>query len=474
MTTTYGTPSPPPLWSTPRRDRPTWANPERLAALEQLSGVRFMAWQRHVLSVALELDDAGRLAYPTVVLSVGRQEGKSSLIDALIAARCLARPRQRSVYLCQDRKLAAERLIDYATGPASRYVRTLARSNGSERLTWRNGSRWSVAAATSSSARGRSLDLVVIDEAAVLGWDVVDAIGPTQAARPDPQLWLTSNAGTAGAAMFWSYVELGRDAAHADPGAGLAYFEWSAGVDADRDDPATWRAAMPALDVTISPGFVAAKLLELARDPERFDREYLNRWPPGMGEDAGGLDVDAWAAAASPDAAPTGRRMLAFDIAPNRTAAAIAVCGDGPGGIPVVEIVEHRPGTDWLVAAVRRYAREYRPGRVVADDLIAAASVAELARVGLPVEIAGGGELARACSVLEHLLAAGALHHRSQHALDAAILGAVRRQFGDGWAWSRTRSPVDITPLVAATLAAWAWRTRPALPAPIVSGTTAA
>ncbi len=54
---------------------------------------------------------------------------------------------------------------------------------------------------------------------------------------------------------------------------------------------------MPALGVTMTPGFVAAKPAELQREPERFDRQYLNRWPPGMGG-TDGLDLAVWAAAA--------------------------------------------------------------------------------------------------------------------------------------------------------------------------------
>jgi hypothetical protein len=37
----------------------------------------------------------------------------------------------------------------------------------------------------------------------------------------------------------------------------------------------------------------------------------------------------------------------------------------------------------------------------------------------------------------------------------AAIQGAVKRQVGESWAWSRRSSAVDISPLVAATLALW-------------------
>ena len=37
-----------------------------------------------------------------------------------------------------------------------------------------------------------------------------------------------------------------------------------------------------------------------------------------------------------------------------------------------------------------------------------------------------------------------------------AIKGAGTRALGDGWCWSRKSSRVDISPLVASTLALWA------------------
>jgi hypothetical protein len=39
--------------------------------------------------------------------------------------------------------------------------------------------------------------------------------------------------------------------------------------------------------------------------------------------------------------------------------------------------------------------------------------------------------------------------------LDSAVAGAVRRNVGDAWAWGRRTSDIDISPLVAVTLAAW-------------------
>lgn len=459
-----------PRWSTPRRsDRATWATPARLAAVEELLRFRLMPWQRHVLEVALEVLDDGRLAYQTVGLSVGRQEGKSSLIDALLHLRATGRRRQQCVYTCQDRSLGRDRVLELAEGRAARYIAAVQRSNGTERITYVNRSRLAVVAGTAKAGRGRSLDLAVVDEAALLPFAVIDSLGPTQAARPDPQLWVTSNAGDETSLLFWHYTELGRDAAAMDPGRGLAWFEWGAGDDDDRADESTWHRAMPALDVTITRPFVRAKLVELERQPARFDREYLNRWPPGMGGGEG-VDLAAWARAGRPRARAKGPRILAVDVAIDRSYASVCSAGTDGEGRVVVEVLERLPGTAWVPARVKHWRSVHRGAQVVADELVAASVVADLRAAHLPVDTMGGTEYARACMAFDDWLADGRVVHRVQAALDEAVAGAARRHFGDGWAWSRTRSRGDVAPFVGCVLAAWAHRTRRMAPAPQIVG----
>ena len=45
-------------------------------------------------------------------------------------------------------------------------------------------------------------------------------------------------------------------------------------------------------------------------------------------------------------------------------------------------------------------------------------------------------------------------------ALDAAVAGAGKRPLGDSWAWARWGLSVDISPLVAVSLARWGHATR--------------
>jgi hypothetical protein len=66
-------------------------------------------------------------------------------------------------------------------------------------------------------------------------------------------------------------------------------------------------------------------------------------------------------------------------------------------------------------------------------------------------------------------LISGKLAHRDQLPLTAAVSGALRRPLGDAFAWSRKTSPVDISPLYAATFAAYRHLSTPAPVKPMVA-----
>lgn len=72
-----------------------------------------------------------------------------------------------------------------------------------------------------------------------------------------------------------------------------------------------------------------------------------------------------------------------------------------------------------------------------------------------------GGDLAAGCAFLVDLVGRGKLRHRGERELTVALDGAAMRPLGDQWAWSRKNSGVDISPLVAVTLACWGWRWSP-------------
>jgi hypothetical protein len=322
-----------------------------------------------------------------------------------------------------------------------------------------------ITASGERSGHGFTLDEAFIDEAfAQVDDRLVQGFRPAMVTRRDAQLWILSTAGTETSTFLRERVDDGRARVEADERAGVAYFEWSAADDAAIDDPATWASAMPALGVTIELETIAADLATM--DAAEFGRAYLNRWAP---KGVPVFALDEWLACLDPRAAIAGPLAFGVDVAPDRATASIAAAGaGGPAGTVAVELVDRRPGTDWIRARLLELAGRWRPTGVAIDPASPAGSlVPELMAAQLPLTFCTGRAYGQACGALYDDVAAGRLRHRGQAPLDDAVIGARRRSLGDAWAWARSPDAADPSPLIAVTLARHAWATAPILEARI-------
>jgi len=425
------------------------------ARVAKVLGSPLMPWQRQVADVALEVDVTGRLVYRDAVLTVPRQQGKSFLVLVLLLVRALLTPRTNAVYTAQSgldaRKKLAEDWLPAVQSSAIGTQVTAYLAPGRESLRFSNGSVVQLVASTAKSGHGMVLDLGVLDEAFAYGDARTEqALRPAMMTRPDPQLWVVSTAGTPDASPYlYERVQGGRLAVEAGVTEGLAYFEWSAPDDADPADPETWRSCMPALGRTVDEGAVRAAQQSMARS--EFARAYLNRWVASMGEPLVNLDV--WNALAEPDAARPDWVVLGLDVAPKGRSAAITAVGERDG-LLYGSVLDHGEGTDWLLPALGRHVGTDRP-YVLCDEKSVAHLLPEIKHAaGIDRVIAlGVREVPGACEFWLRLVNEGKLRHRGEPELTVALDGAGQRSLGDGWAWSRSKSGADITPLVALTWA---------------------
>jgi hypothetical protein len=81
-------------------------------------------------------------------------------------------------------------------------------------------------------------------------------------------------------------------------------------------------------------------------------------------------------------------------------------------------------------------------------------------KAGVDLVVISAEEHAQACGDFYDAVVDGDLRHIDQDELNAAVAGAERKFSGDAWLWSRRTSSVDISPLVAVTLAHWVARKR--------------
>jgi hypothetical protein len=428
-----------------------------------------LAWQQSVLDVALELLPDGRPAFREVRVTVPRQQGKTAgLLLPVIVHRALGgvdpRP-QRILYTAQDRNHAREKWseqVELLDRSPLRRLYSVRRSNGSEAVRWRTGSVHGITATGETSGHGFTLDLGVIDEAFAQTDDrLVQSFRPAMVTRREAQMWIVSTAGTEESTFLRERVEDGRARVEADERTGVAYFEWSAPDDAAVDDPATWRAAMPALGILIDEETIRSDLA--AMDEGEFARAYLNRWRPG------GTPVFSladWIRCLDPGSAISGPPAFGIDVSPDRSHASIAVAGGRPDLRVHVELVERRSGTDWIPARLAELVARHRPTAVALDPSSPAGSlVTDLTRSAIvpPLLLVTGRQYGQACGAMYDDVQSGRLVHRGQPALDEAVIAARRRAAGDAWAWARPSGGVDPSPLIAATLARWGYANGPRL-----------
>jgi hypothetical protein len=475
----------PPRWGTPRHpDRPS-LGPKLWKVMAKL-GAPPMPWQKYVSDVALEIDlDTGLFAHREVGLSVSRQQGKTELCLGAQIHRALAWPRQNIVYAAQTRGMARQRWEDefwerISGSDLARKAR-VRKSNGNEAILWPGKrSRMGITANTEKAGHGPPLDLGFIDEAFAHEDDRLEqAFSPAMLTRPMAQLWWASAGGTTKSVWLNKKREMGRtliealfaalaeDLAAVRPRA--AYFEWFAPEDMDRADPATWRATLPALGYTVTEAIIAAELEKM--DPAEFDRAYLNRTRKPTPPTDPNVPKAKWPGLVDKASKPAASSVaLAIDVAQDRKHAAISAASLRPDGRVHLEVVAHRPGTDWVVPAVARLHSLWKPVAVaiasagapagsLIDDLIAAG-------IDVPKDkdapergdlaVMRSGDITEACGQLADAMNQGTVQHLDQVPLTAAVNGARTRRVGDAWTLDRTSSLVDISPLCAATFARWA------------------
>ena len=95
---------------------------------------------------------------------------------------------------------------------------------------------------------------------------------------------------------------------------------------------------------------------------------YLNWWPGEIPADWQVIAEADWLALADPSSAAADPVAFAADVTPDRSAAAIAVAGVRPDGLGHVEVVDHRPGTGWVVGRLVELAGKWSPCAIVVDD----------------------------------------------------------------------------------------------------------
>jgi hypothetical protein len=409
--------------------------------------------------VALELEH-GLPAYSTVIVAAPRRAGKTLLTLAVLLDRALGDRRRRAWYTAQSRADAALTLRDEwapAIGASALAPFAPVRlANGSEAVVVPGlGSAVRIFAPTPAALHGQAGDLIMYDEAwsfsRTRGAELEVAARPLMATRPGAQTWILSAAGDIDSTWWADQLDAGRAAAAADNGRGICFLEWSADAPGlDLDAPTVWLESHPAAGHTITLDWLRD---EHARNPEQFRRVYLNI-TDRTGGGAAPIDAEAWARLAVPEWPRRGELVAGVACSPDQQTTAIVVAGT-VADVPVVELVDFRPGHGWAPGRLVELVDRWNVATVALDPggpagvLVRPLRIAGVHLTELPLR-----DCTAASAALVEAVRTSQIRHRPHPALDAAVFGARRRVIGDGsWLFGRRDAEADVAPLEAVTFA---------------------
>jgi hypothetical protein len=328
------------------------------------------------------------------------------------------------------------------------------------------------------AARGAAGDLIIFDEAGWLDEATHNALLPTLSARSAGGKVQVFYAGTAvdqtrhpdGVVL----ASIRRRGIRGDDPR-LCFLEWSAEVldedgnelppdrvpDEVASDPKVQRGCNPAMGARIAESHVDWEFRALDRRGFATERLGVGDWPAEDGLGGGPIDVEQWRSLEDPDSQITGPIVVGFDVGPKQQSS-ICVAGRRDDGLVHLECTDHRLSTGELVERLQQHLNERETRTVIVDAFgVAGAVVTQLEERGVDVHRVSGAEHAEAVGVLMEEVTEETLRHLGSLELLDAVRGAKLRSMGDAHLWSRRHATVDISPLVAGSLAVWGARGMP-------------
>lgn len=434
-----------------------------IAELAERIGQPLLEWQKLILNDMCTVDKNGMFIRKSNLLLIARQSGKSHLARMRVLAGLFVFGEKDILIMSSNRSMAMKSFNIMADiierndflraqlkdGDVKKGIR---RTNGDERIILQSGAQIEVVAATSDGARGRTCDLLWIDELREVSEVAMDAAKSVTIARPNSQRLFTSNAGD----HFSTVLNELHDRCLSYPPKSLGFYEYSAPDYCDIWDRKAWAMANPSLGHLITEEAIeetiASSTVEAARTETLCQWVSVLRspWTPNSWEELADKELVMSVGSYT---------MFAFDIDPSRRSASL-VCGqllpDGRIGMALVQTWESHIAVDELkiAAEIKAWCDTYKPRLVLFDKYTSQAVADRLSNAGVKVEDCSGAQFYTACSTFKDFIDNGRIVHSGQQAFDDQMMNCAAKSNDSSWRIIRKKSAGSVAaPISAAMLA---------------------
>lgn len=427
---------------------------DELLAMTLHSGKQPFGWQQWVVSEMLrERDDAWASRH--FALCVPRQNGKGDVIESRELIGILAAGERKVLHTAHNLETAEDawsRMLErIENNPHLSKLRLrVERSNGRKAIHFEDFGSIYYRTRSRFVGRGFQFDLIVNDEAMYITEGQISSLLPTQATRPRAQ-------------MVYAFTGLFPDSEHmhavrktmveaGQPVNGFSWLEWSIPTDADPSlDEWAVRCNPSMLDGLISLDTVRSERTGIG-NMDAYARERLNlhHYPADavsvMTSDV--LDeIEDHTANHGP------RVVLGIHIAKNLSRSWIAAASILPDGRQLIELIESRPDTYWVVDRIREIIDNNRITDPVYLSTITASGIMakRFDKHRIPYKSLNAADWVKACNNVLEAYQDRTLVHLGQPELTTSLIGARLDDRGQGRIWSWEHSQHELGPTVAAT-----------------------
>lgn len=422
-------------------------------------------WQFTVLEAWLGEQRNGKWSAGRCGLAVPRQNGKNGLLEMVELYKLVVLGR-RILHTAHEVKTARKaflRLCGFFENERqwpelAELVKEIRRTNGQEAVVLTNGASCEFVARSRGSARGYTVDDLMLDEAQELTDEQLEALLPTISSAPSGNPQVTMIGTPPGPNSPGQVFTRMRSAGVEGKDRRLSWHEWSVIGDVDVHDRSLWAQTNPSLGTRLHMSVIEDEVAQMS--PDGFARERLGRWS----EDAatGGIVTAAKWKALESDAPTDGETFYGIKFSPDGETMALSVALRPKDGPIHVEGVFHKPMydgirwlVDWLKAPTPGDAKE-RPrwstcGAIVVDGKAnAPAFVKALLTEGCKerqIKRPTTEDVVAAHSMWLQAIRNGEMTVIDDPAMLASVTGAGRRKIGNlgGWGLEPLTEDVDVT-----------------------------
>jgi phage terminase large subunit-like protein len=429
--------------------------------------IKLDEWQKWLLRHMLERypEDhenpnlAGRLRYRQVVVSMGRQNGKSTLTQALSLYALLMHEQGPTVVgvasSVEQARIVYNRTL-YSVNNNPWLKKRFAKATEHRGMHLVNGAgTYMIRAAKETALQGIAVSFGIVDELHILPEGLYSALTLGTSTKKDGMVVGITTAGDESSTTLMQLYDNGQKAIDGDPDfERFGFFCWEAPEGCELDDPQAIYAANPAVAAGRIP--LETIVSDLKSIPELEARRYrLNQFIE-KSSIPGWLPMDLFNNAEGQGITEkTNPLVFALDRTSSWGNVTISAARKCPDGTYETELVRSyvNPTEDQLFADLKDLYLKYMPMGIGLDDRQMPNIGKKLKLSGIPTYQLWAKEVTAACSFAYWLFANDKVKHNNDPLLRDQTARGIPKYSGESWYISRKESKGDLDALMSTIFA---------------------